>query len=262
MAKNSYFHFVIAAFLFIAAAASNITTDRYALLALKNCITHDPRELLAKNWSTSASVCNWIGVTCRRLRVTALDISGFDLQGTIAPQLGDLSSLTQLNLSNNTLSGTIPFSIFNASSLQILDLTQNHLSGSFPSIISILPSLQKIMLSQNNVSGKLPVDVFDNLPNLKVFDLSYNLFKGEIPATISKCTNMQYLSLWSNYFSGSIPKPIGNLTTLKQLYLGYNNLRGHNWFNINIIRLNYSGQILIYFILQEKFHWNWAILPN
>ncbi|RXH86134.1 hypothetical protein DVH24_017187 [Malus domestica] len=47
----------------VAAAATNITTDQSALLALKSYITHDPHNVLAKNWSAT-TVCAWIGVTC------------------------------------------------------------------------------------------------------------------------------------------------------------------------------------------------------
>ena len=153
MAENNFHIFIIMAFLvhslmifFVMAAATNITTDQYTLLALKVHITHDPTNLLAKNWSGSTFVCNWIGVTCggHPYRVTALNISSFGLQGTIPPQLGNLSSLQKLDLRYNQLSGTIPSSIFNISSLQILDLSDNQLSGSFPSINFNMPVLQVI----------------------------------------------------------------------------------------------------------------------
>jgi len=57
------------------AVRTNITIDQSALLALKAHITDDLHEFLATNWSTSTSVCNWIGITCgaKHLRVTALN---------------------------------------------------------------------------------------------------------------------------------------------------------------------------------------------
>ena len=75
-------------------------------------------------------------------------------------------------------------------------------------------------------SGKLQENIFDYLPNLEVFNLYDNSFEGDIPATLSKCKNLQYLSWSFNYFSGIILKEIGNLTKLKEIYLGFNKLQG------------------------------------
>ncbi|MFQ6640951.1 hypothetical protein Gotur_015633, partial [Gossypium turneri] len=47
-----------------------------------------------------------------------------------------------------------------------------------------------------------------------------------IPSSIDKCCILQILELSINQFSGIIPKSFGNLTQLKQLYLGLNNLEG------------------------------------
>ena len=105
-----------------AAASNNITTDQQALLALKDHITYDPTNLFAHNWTSNTSVCTWIGITCdvNSHRVTALDISQFNLQGTIPPQLGNLSSLTTLNFSHNKLSGNVPSSIYTMHTLKLL----------------------------------------------------------------------------------------------------------------------------------------------
>ena len=81
MEDSAFFHFF--AFLLLhcfmasltVAVRTNITIDQSALLALKAHITDDLHEFLATNWSTSTSVCNWIGITCgaKHLRVTALN---------------------------------------------------------------------------------------------------------------------------------------------------------------------------------------------
>ncbi|KAK0579743.1 hypothetical protein LWI29_030788 [Acer saccharum] len=211
----------------VKASATNITTDQHALLALKDRI-YDPTNLLAKNWSTSSSICTWIGVTCgvRHHRVTVLNISNFGLAGTIPPQLGNLSSLRVLDLSVNQLSGTIPSSIFQISSLERLNLSYNQLFDSFPSIIFNLPSLQVIQFGSNSLYGGLPSHIFNYLPNLKMLYLADNMFDGQIPSTISKCQQLQILSLYLNNFTGYIPKEIGNMTMLKELYLGSNELQG------------------------------------
>ncbi|TXG47611.1 hypothetical protein EZV62_026905 [Acer yangbiense] len=211
MAKNNPLIVIITAFLVLSlmlslvkAAPKNITTDQHALLALKDRIKYDPTNLLAKNWSTSSSICTWIGVTCgvRHHRVTALNISYFGLAGTIPPQLGNLSSLRVLDISLNQLSGTIPSSIFQTSSLEWLDLSDNQLSDSFPSIIFNMPSLQVIDFSHNILSGGLPSDIFNYLPNLKVLSLNGNMFDGQIPLQIGNMTMLKALHLDNNKLQG------------------------------------------------------------
>ncbi|KAJ0082080.1 hypothetical protein Patl1_10486 [Pistacia atlantica] len=213
----------------VTARGTNITTDQDALLSLKAHITHDPNNLLAKNWSTNSSICNWIGITCggvRNHRVTALNISYLGLGGTIPSQLGQLSSLQILDVSNNEFSGIIPSSIFNISTLERIDFSVNQFSGSFPSIIFNLSSLSYIDLSGNRLSGGLPENVFSYLPNLETLYLFNNELDGEIPTTLSECKELQYLALSENYFTGAIPKQLGNLTKMKTMYFAFNKLQG------------------------------------
>ncbi|KAK8972084.1 hypothetical protein V6N11_061892 [Hibiscus sabdariffa] len=107
----------------LSANSPNISTDQSALLALKSHITHDPHNLLATNWSTSTSVCNWIGVTCgsRHRRIIALDLSSMDLTGTIPSQLGNLSFLALLNIRNNSFHGSLPIELTNLHRLRHLN---------------------------------------------------------------------------------------------------------------------------------------------
>ncbi|KAK2642493.1 hypothetical protein Ddye_024256 [Dipteronia dyeriana] len=237
----------------VVAAVTNITVDQQALLTLKAHITDDPTNPLLSNWSSNTFFCNWTGVTCDvRDTITALNISHFDLRGTIPPQLGILSSLQTLDLSYNQLSGIIPSSIFNISSLQILDLSNNQLSGSFPSIIFNMTSLQAIRFGSNRLSGEVPGNVFDNLPSLKFLHLSGNMFDGRIPSTISKCKVLQLLNCKTNHFTGEIPREIGNLTKLQEINLGYNKLQGeipgeignlHDLQELSLSSNNLSGPI-------------------
>ncbi|KAL5789067.1 hypothetical protein ACOSQ2_003955 [Xanthoceras sorbifolium] len=208
-------------------STKNIVTDGEALLVLKARITHDPNNLLANNWSTSSSVCNWIGVTCgvRHRRVTRLDISSFGLAGTIPPQLGNLSFLAVLNISNNSFYSSIPDEFSHLRRLLYIDLYHNQLSGTVPSSIFNISSLQQLILRDNQLSS------FANMSgggpnNLTHLSLTTNMFEGEIPSFILKFKQLQILGLANNSFKGGIPKEIGNLTKLKELYIGYNKLQG------------------------------------
>ncbi|KAH9679029.1 protein kinase domain-containing protein [Citrus sinensis] len=209
------------------AAASNITTGQQALLALKAHISYDPTNLLAQNSTSNTSVCNWIGITCNvnSHRVTALNISSLNLQGTIPPQLGNLSSLTTLNLSHNKLSGDIPPSIFTMHKLKFLDFSDNQLSGSLSSVTFNLSSVLDIRLDSDKLSGELPVNICNYLHYLKVLFLAKNMFHGQIPLALSKCKRLQLLNLGFNKLSGAIPKEISNLTILRKISLRNNKLR-------------------------------------
>ncbi|XP_057503586.1 probable LRR receptor-like serine/threonine-protein kinase At3g47570 isoform X1 [Actinidia eriantha] len=233
-------------------AMTSLTTDQSALLAFKAHITSDPSGVLAKNWSTTASVCHWIGVSCGVLqqRVTALNLSHMGLTGTLSPHLGNLSFLALLSLSFNHFHGQIPedwaslhqleeiylgYNNFsgdvpswngNFSNLKLLGLKYNQLTGSIPYAIFNMSSLQRVDLTSNGLYGSLPEDMCDHVSKLEGLFLSSNHLYGQIPSSLYKCRDLQYLSLSFNNFNGSIPREIGNLTMLKMLYIGNNDLKG------------------------------------
>ncbi|KAK9178292.1 hypothetical protein WN943_027482 [Citrus x changshan-huyou] len=85
----------------VAAASKNITTDQKSLLAPKDHITYAPTNLLTQNWTSNTSVCTGISISCdvNSHEVAALDISQFNLQGTIIPNTtGNLRNLKWLGL--------------------------------------------------------------------------------------------------------------------------------------------------------------------
>ena len=186
--------------------ATDINTDRSSLLALKSQITSDAQTILTKNWSTEASVCSWIGVTCDFLlnRVTQLNISNMGLVGTIPPEIGNTSSLVSLDMNDNSFHGPLPVSIFNMSNLEVLSLRNNSLSSS------------------------LPLDMcIHNLDKLKILHISDNEIYGNIPSILEQCLQLEFLNLYNNKFDGFVPREIGNLTKLQTLRIGANKLTGN-----------------------------------
>ncbi|XP_021300430.1 LRR receptor-like serine/threonine-protein kinase EFR [Herrania umbratica] len=206
----------------------------------------DPQNILATNWSTATSVCNWVGVSCgsRNLRVTALDISSLGLTGTIPPHLGNLSflawiaklisaitnslerfleQLITLYLGRNKLSGSISSSIINISSLRRINLGPNQLSGSIPTIPRNTSSLIGIGLDTNNLTGEIP----RQLALLAELDCSFNKFAGRLPNEIGNLQHLQFFNMGPNNFTGFIPPSLFNSSTLRIISLGVNRLSGH-----------------------------------
>jgi LRR receptor-like serine/threonine-protein kinase FLS2 len=203
----------------------NISSDQLALLALKASITYDPHNVLTNNWSTSTSVCNWIGITCgfRHHRVTALNLSYMGLVGTIPPHIGNLSFLVSLSVINNSFHGFVPNELARLYRLRNLSFKFNDLSGEIPSRIGLLSKLQFLSLLGNSFTGVIPPSLF-NISSLERISLGYNKLSGSI--SLFKCKRLQYLYLGYNYFTGSVPSEVGNLIMLTELYLHNNNFEG------------------------------------
>ncbi|XP_021907543.1 receptor kinase-like protein Xa21 [Carica papaya] len=210
-----------------AMAIKDLSTDQSALLAFKSFITFSHENILLNNWTTSASVCHWTGVSCslRHGRVTALDLSDMELTGTISPHLGNLSFLVSLNLSTNNFHGQIPEEITQSRRLKFINLTYNHLNGGIPSSTGNLRNLRQFSLRNNSLSGTIPYYLF-NLSKLEVLDLSFNLIHGNIPREMGKLANLRVLYLTQNNLSGSIPWTIFNISSLQKLSLQDNRLSG------------------------------------
>ncbi|CAI9090617.1 OLC1v1025430C2 [Oldenlandia corymbosa var. corymbosa] len=238
-----------------AITTTNITTDQLALLALKDGITELPSDqMLAKNWTIGSSVCDWIGVTCgsRHLRVTALNISGMNLAGTLPPQLGNLSFLVSLDLSRNSFHGGLPEEFSGLRRLKLIALSNNNFSGQFPPWIASFQELEYLNFWNNSFSGAIPQSI-SNMSKLTVFSVSYNNLQGNIPTAIFNMSSLNRISLSFNGFLagsslpddmcrllprlkwldlqgagliGQIPPSIGQCLQLQVLALASNSLNG------------------------------------
>ncbi|KAM4108678.1 hypothetical protein ACB094_03G063100 [Castanea mollissima] len=209
------------------AVRTNITTDQSALLALKAHITDDPHKILATNWSTSTSVCNWIGITCgaKHLRVTALNLSNMGLTGTIAPHVGNLSLLSHLSFENNSFHGSLPNELASLRRLQVVSFGWNSFSGVLPSWFWFFPKLREFYANSNRFNGTIPVTPC-TISSLQIIHLRQNMLSGRIPRRLGNCTSLEIIHLDDNSFTGEVPLEIGNLQNLRELTLANNSLTG------------------------------------
>lgn len=159
-------------------------------------------------------------------RVTEIDLSHNQLEGSLPTELGDLDQLRHLKITHNSrLSGAIPREFGRLTRLRTLNLESNRISGPIPHEIGLLPHLQVIRLSRNDLSGELPPSILSSA-TLSYIDLTDNELTGVIPADFSVRSRIYTLRLGYNQLTGQIPKEIGELRSLNQLWLNNNRLVG------------------------------------
>ncbi len=99
--------------------------DREALESLYHS-TGGPKWYRSTNWLTELPLGSWYGVTANKSgHVTALDLTGNRLVGTLPPELATLSELSSLNVDGNQLGGELPAWLIQVSGLQHLSFAYN-----------------------------------------------------------------------------------------------------------------------------------------
>ncbi|XP_057802565.1 receptor kinase-like protein Xa21 isoform X2 [Salvia miltiorrhiza] len=162
-----------------------------------------------------------------------VDISNNSINGQIPSEIGLLGKLQGLNLSHNYLSGDIPTSLSPCVQLKMLDLSHNNLTGTVPAGFGNWSQLQDLSLSRNYLTGTVPTTI-GNLSNLEVLDFSRNSFYGTVVSAMGQLSSLRILNLQANNLSGEVPQAIFNLSMLEFLSLRENNLSGSLPFSIDI----------------------------
>ncbi|KAG2707192.1 hypothetical protein I3843_05G125100 [Carya illinoinensis] len=203
-------------------------TDLLALLKFKESITNDPRNILS-SWNASSALhfCKWQGVSCGRKhqRVTALQLQGYSLRGSISPYVGNLSFLSSVNLQQNFLGGEIPAEVARLFRLKDLYLSNNSFTGEIPRNLTNCPELRVIDLERNELTGRIP-DELGSLKRLEMLMFSSNNLTGDIPPSLRNVSSLQGLYLGDNKLWGNIPEDIGRLQRLYFFSVSSNNLSG------------------------------------
>ncbi|XP_044482779.1 receptor-like protein 7 [Mangifera indica] len=188
-------------------------------------------------------------------KLTVLDVSQnhFDKPSietnTLKGLVQNLTELAELHLDGVNMSTVVPSSFMNlSSSLSFLSLFYCDLQGNFPNSIFHLPSLKTLDLSYNHdlivvfpkVNWSSPLEVLDvssttfsgefgpleNLKYLTNFGASNCSLDGLVPMSLGNLPNLVYIYLHHNFFNGSLPSWLFTQTSLRHVYLSFNQLTG------------------------------------
>ena len=142
-------------------------------------------------WMSNRPIGQWHGVTTGpNGHVTALELSGSSLAGSIPPSLGRLSHLETLDLGRNRLRGPIPGELGRLQSLRSLDLAGNGLDREIPAVLGNLANMEDLRLGANYFTGQVPPEL-GNLSNLTRLGLDRNALTGLIPASFLRLERLR-----------------------------------------------------------------------
>ena len=209
-------------------------------------------------WLSDLPLSAWSGVsTNAQGRVRVLGKANAGARGPIPPELGRLSSLEVLMLSFNELSGPIPPELGQLTSLEELLLNNNLLSGPIPVELGDLTGLTELSIDgdtglclpaeiQDTVFGRLAIgnyvplctalssdrEVLEALystitgflrPNNWLSDAPLSAWSG---VTANEQGRVERLDLAPHRLAGPIPPELGQLNSLRSLYLFFNESSG------------------------------------
>ncbi|KAL9339618.1 hypothetical protein Peur_068633 [Populus x canadensis] len=221
--------------------------ERIALLQIKTSFGDHPNDNSSQlfSWGKDALCCSWEGVTCSNSTTTrrVIEINLFFARYWYS-SMGDLylnasiflpfQELKVLGLDGNGIAGCVANEGFERLSrlakLKFLYLGDNHFNNSILSSLKGLSSLKFLDLYYNKLQGSIDIKEFDSLSNLEELWLDENKIQDFVTLTgsegPSRLNKLEILDLRNNHFNNSILSSLKGLSSLKHLYLDYNQLRG------------------------------------
>ncbi|KAK7274004.1 hypothetical protein RIF29_15073 [Crotalaria pallida] len=167
--------------------------------AIMNTLKKALKPPTALNW-TDTDFCNWKHTQCNgERRVKSIQIGSLNLEGTLPPELVNLSALETFQCNANQLSGTVP---------------------------KMPNSLQHLVINNNNFNS-MANEFFKGMTGLVEVRIDFNPFQSwTIPDSLKDCQSLISFSGMSANFNGRIPSFFGINPVLLELHLSYNHLEG------------------------------------
>ncbi|KAF3794524.1 putative LRR receptor-like serine/threonine-protein kinase [Nymphaea thermarum] len=122
------------------------------------------------------------------------------LEGTIPPELGNLSRIKRFWISGSNFTGSIPDFIGNWTSIQLLMIIGTSLQGPIPPSISALTNMTNLRITDLSGPGSSFPDL-RNMNKLQELDLSFNNLSGQVPESFPNsnlfinCGGPEYTSI-------------------------------------------------------------------
>ncbi|RLM54651.1 receptor-like kinase TMK3 [Panicum miliaceum] len=171
--------------------------------------------------------CSFKGVTCSPSgRVTAIDLAGQGLAGTLPSSLSSLTALESLQLQGNALSGAVP--PLRAPSLTRLSLEGNAFTSLPEDFLRATPALRSLSMDGLPLPPWPFPDAIFSCPALHNFSASNASIAGRFPAAgvVANLTSIRTLRLSHNNLTGVIPMSLGRMASLTDISLSYSHLQG------------------------------------
>lgn len=189
--RMAVFMVVLSLFMKSLCLCSSLNSEGLALLRFRDRVVRDPSGALS-DWKDNDGVvdpCSWSGVECADGKVVILSLKDLCLEGTLAPELGNLAYIRSIILRNNSFSGNIPKEIGELRELEVLDLGYNNFSGPFPSDFGNNLSLTTLLLDNNKLLGTMSPELHE-LTTLSEFQVDEDQLTG-IPLR-SSCNSRSF----------------------------------------------------------------------
>ena len=199
------------------------------------------------------------------------------LTGTFPSSITKMHSLQLLDISHNMLTGIVP-TLHSMSAIQFIRLDDNRFQGSLSNLFPSSSALQFLDVSNNQFSGILPTDIFGST-RLQVFAAAGNCLLSSLPQEVCHASSLSVLALdglhASTYcklpllhitYSGSndIPSCLLNMPNLRVLHLSGNDLSGtlpSDWaVSSSLVDLTLSHNLLRGTIPLSIQHHMWNVL--
>ena len=215
-------------------ANADLARDCATLLGLHDALVGN--ATLSPAWSATTDIETWQGIRVKDMRVFSLSLSSEGLDGSIPPELGDLSNLETLRLSSNGLTGGIPTELGMLTKLSSLFLHQNAtcdvdavcsggLTGEIPSSLGSLGALVDLNLRFNRLTGAIPTEL-GSLTQLESLYLDTNDLVGPIPDSLGDLSVLEDLVMGNNEFDAPLPTTLTQLGALQTLDVRRSRLTG------------------------------------
>ncbi|KAJ6958346.1 receptor-like protein 15 [Populus alba x Populus x berolinensis] len=225
--------------------------ERIALLQIKTSfIDHsDDNSSPLFSWGEDALCCSWYGVTCSNSttrRVIEIDLSnsmGWSLEDWYlnASIFLPFQELNVLDLSGNSIAGCVANEGFGSLSrlakLESLNLGSNNFNNSILSSLRGLSSLKYLYLDSNKLQDLINMKGSEGpsrLNKLETLDLSFNNLNNSILSSLKGLSSLKYLYLSYNQLQGSINiKEFDSLSNLEELWLDENKFQDFVTFTVS-----------------------------